>query len=360
MAGTRTSASSRIGHPLPRYYRFIAWLLRGIYFGRVNVRGAPVPAGGTGAPRLIVSSHRNGAIDGYLVMQAFPRAQFLVAVQLLRHPLLRLLFAGIPVVRDKDHKRHGIRREAFGDPVEAGCAHLRAGGDLVVFPEGSSEWGWRPLPYHRGAARMACALLAEGVAVQVVPLGLHYAQPDRFRSRAELLAGPPVALPAQASDEPRRAWENRVHEAIGAALDQVSVDVPSPEAFDAVAHLSLATAQAGGSYADAFVEVQRALREGRALPVPPASRPRRNWPWDYALAACFAVLFAPVLLAGLAAGKRADARNTVTFFRMAAGLAVAWLWLPALLALTLWHPLPMAVAWALAALGWWRWPRPLA
>ena len=359
MAGTRTSAASPIGHPLPRYYRFIAWLLRSAYFGRVGSSGARPSAGGTAAPRLIVSSHRNGAIDGYLLLSAFPRAQFLVAVQLLRHPLLRLLFAGIPVVRDKDRERYGIRRDAFGDPVEAGCAHLSAGGDLVVFPEGSSEWGWRPLPYHRGAARMACTLLAQGANVQVIPVGMHYAQPDRFRSRAELLLGAPVALPAQDPGEARRAWENRVHEAIGAALDAVSVDAPSPEAFATAQGYALAVARSGGSYAGAFVDAQRASRQGRALSAPASSRPRRAWPWDYLFAACFAALFAPVLLAGHAAGTRADALNTVTFFRMAGGFAAAWLWLPLLMALTLWHPLPMAAAWALAALGWWRWPRSL-
>lgn len=357
MAGTRTSASSLTGLPLPRYYRFVAWLLRGFYFGRVDTRGMQRLA--DGAPRLIVSSHRNGAIDGYVLLRAFPRAQFLVAIQLLRHPLLRLLFTGIPVVRDKDRERYGARREAFGDPVEAGCAHLRAGGDLVVFPEGSSEWGWHPLPYRRGAARMACALLTEGTAVQVIPVGLHYAQPDRFRSRAELLAGPPVVLPARDPAEPQRAWENRVHEAIGAALDQVSVDAPSPEAFGAAERYATAAARAGGSYAEAFLQAQQALRAGRPLPSPAPSRPRRRWPWDYVLATCFAALCAPVLLAGYAAGRQADARNTVTFFRMAGGFATAWLWLPALLALTAWQPLPMAAACLAASLGWWRWPRPL-
>jgi hypothetical protein len=359
MAGTRTSAFPRLGQPLPRYYRFIALLLRGVYFGRVRAHGAGLRRAMPARPRLVVSSHRNGAIDGYVVLSAFPEAQFLVAVQLLRHPLLRLLFAGIPVVRDKDRERYGIRPDAFGDPVEAGCAHLRAGGDLVVFPEGSSEWGWRPLPYRRGAARMACALLAEGTALEVVPVGLHYAQPDRFRSRAELLAGPPVALPPQAPGEAWRAWENRVHEAIGAALDRVSVHAASPEAFAASERHALAAAQAGGSYAEALLQAQHALDEGRVLPAPDTPRPRRVAPWDHALAACFAVLFAPVLLAGYAAGRHADACNTVTFFRLAGGFAVAWLWLPALFGLTCWQPFPMAAAWVAAALGWWRWPRPL-
>jgi hypothetical protein len=354
MTATRTSAPTAPGRPLPRYYRFVAWLLRGFYFGRIGVYGAALPAGGAAAPRLIVSSHRNGAIDGYLLLRAFPAAQFLIAVQLLRHPLLRLLFTGIPVVRDKDRARYGVRREAFADPVEAGCAHLRAGGDLVVFPEGSSEWGHCPLPYQRGAARMACALLAEGVAVQVIPVGLHYAQPDRFRSRAELLIGPPVRLPPPGPEQTQRQWETEAHAAIGRALDQVSVDCPDPAAFAAAERQAAIEASHGGSYAEALVAAQ----QGRAA-APTAAAARRSYPWDWLLAGCFALLFAPVLLIGRYAGGKADARNTVSFFRIAGGFVAAWLWLPLLLGLTVWHPLPMAAAWTAAALGWWRYPRPL-
>jgi 1-acyl-sn-glycerol-3-phosphate acyltransferase len=335
----------------------LARLLRGFYFGRIRIVGArrqPAPRRGG---RLIVSSHRNGAIDGYTVLRAFPGAQGLVSIQLLQHPLLRWMFDGIAVVRGKDRERHGVRRDAFAHPVDAGCAQLRAGGDLVVFPEGSSEWGWHPLPYQRGATRIACTLLAEGVSLELVPLGLHYQTPDRFRSRVEVLVGAPVELPARADDESERDWELRLHQAIAAALDAVSVNCPDPAGFAAAEAWATARAAAGESYALAFIEAQQRLQALRSLPALPPSPRARAWPWDWVAVAAFMLLAAPVLLAGRFVGSKADARNTVSFFRITGGLVAALAWLPCLLLATYGWPLPLLALWTLGTLGWWRWPR---
>ena len=340
------------GRPLRWWIPLLAWLLRGFYFGRIRIFGAhrqPVPRRGG---RLIVSSHRNGAIDGYTVLRVFPGAQGLVSIQLLRHPLLRWMFDGIAVVRDKDRERYAKRRAAFAHPVDAGCAQLRAGGDLVIFPEGSSEWGWQPLPYQRGAARIARTLLDEGVSLEVLPLGLHYQAPDRFRSRVEALVGVPVNLPARDADESDRDWERRIHQAIATALDAVSVNCPTPEVFATTEAWATVRAAAGESYALAFIGAQQ---RPQAPPPPPLRT--RPWPWDWLVVAAFMLLAAPVLLAGRVAGGKADARNTVSFFRIVGGLLVAMVWLPCLLLMTWFWPWPLLVLWPLAALGWWRWPR---
>lgn len=348
-----------MGEPLPLWYRLLAWLLRGVYFGRVDVQGAVTAVGG-GYPRLIVSSHRNGAIDGYTVLRAFPHAQFLVSVQLLRSRLLRMMFAGIPVVRGKDIERYGIRRAAFADPVEAGCAHLRASGDLVIFPEGSSEWGWRPLPYQRGAARIACQLAGEGVPVEIVPIGLFYAQPDAFRSHVEIMRGPAVTLPRRGDGEPLRQWEQRVQQVIANALDAVSVCCRDAAHFAAAESSARHALAAGGSYAEAFLAAQRITE--LATPTPAQEKPsgivhQRHWLWDAPLLAALILSAWPVALAAGLAGTKAEGRNTVTFFRMVGGFAAAIAWLPPLVALTIWQPLPMSVLLALGALGWWRYPR---
>lgn len=332
--------------------RALAALLRGFCFGRVRIVGARDRPAPRAAARLIVSSHRNGAVDGYLVLRAFPAATGLVSVQLLRHPLLRWLFGGIVVVRDKDRTRFGRGRRAFADPVEAGCAHLRAGGDLVVFPEGSSTWGHRALPYQRGAARIARVLLDAGAAFEVVPLGLHYARPDAFRSRAEVLVGASLALPTRAPAEADRAFELRLHAALSAALDAVSVNCPDAETFRRVEAEARQRMAQGASYAQAFIAAQS------APPAVVAPMPRaRRWPWDGLAVASFCILLAPVLLVAWLAGRKADARNTVTLFRVVAGLPAALLWLPCLALLAWRFPLPMAALTVAAAIGWWRWPR---
>lgn len=211
-------------------HRIINAAMRTVYFGRIRVldlstnpdsqppksasspaeaaptSGADRPAasadspsapGGRPArrPRLIIASHRNGAIDGHQVLAAFPHAQFLVSIQLLRHWFLRLFIAGIPVVRPKDVERYGLDPASVASPVEAGLAHLRRGGDLGIFPEASSEWGHRPQPYKSGAARIACSLIADGIDVEVIPVGLFYSTPDRFRSAPRWSAVPRSRFP---------------------------------------------------------------------------------------------------------------------------------------------------------------------
>lgn len=206
MGGSR--AGARPGQPVGLWHRGLAATLRGIYFGRVRVRGAP--ASGSDRPRVILASHRNGAIDGAQVGAAYPRAQFLVSIQLLRHAAARLLFTGIPVVRGKDVERYGLGREPVSDPIDDACGHLRAGGELAIFPEGTSEWGFQPLPYRFGAARIVCRLMDEGIEPEVVPLGLFYSWPDRCRSRAELFRGTPVQLPPRGAGD-QADWEAAVN-----------------------------------------------------------------------------------------------------------------------------------------------------
>jgi hypothetical protein len=162
-----TANQPSVGRSMRWRVRVLASLLRGFSFSRVRIVGArdrPLPPRGG---RLTVSSHRNGATDGYIVLKAFPGVQGLVSIQLLQHPLRRWLFDGIALVRDKDRKRGGIQRATFAHRADAGCAQLRAVGDLVIFPEGSSLWGFQPLPYQRGGPRIVQTLLKEDVCQEV-------------------------------------------------------------------------------------------------------------------------------------------------------------------------------------------------
>jgi len=340
----------------------MSWLLRGFQFGRVAISGACERPSALRGGRLVLASHRNGAIDGYQVLRAFPGIQFLASVQLLRNRFLRLMFTGIPVVRGKDRERYGIERGAFDDPVAAACAHLRAGGDLAIFPEGTSEWGHRPQPYRAGAARIARVLADEGLSLEVIPAGLFYSAPDRFRSQAEVRVGAPVVLPARDGRDDR-GWEQALQEAFSVALDAVSVNCPDSASFEAAQRHATAEMRQGRSFADAFLERQESLRAGarpatatEGVPAPAWRRIARG-----AALACMLALW-PVLLAAWFAGRKADARNTVTFFRMAGGLAMTLLWLPLLgVALVAW-PCAAGALLMLASIGWGllgsRWLRP--
>ena len=325
------------------WYLVVASLLRRIYFSSVRIVGSPLKAR---ARQIIISSHRNGAIDGYAVIHAFPRARFLVSAQLLRNALLRLMFGGIPVVREKDRARYGMRAADHANPILVACRHVREGGSLAMFPEGSSEWGPRPLPYETGTARIVRMLMSEGVAVEVVPVGLFYRCPDRFRSALEILVGEPVALPEQGGGD-KREWERRIHEALTQALDAVSVDCADVASFERVERLAAADADNGGSYALAFKRYERGDAKMRV-----EAQAVRTPFWRFLCGLPGMVLLAPILLVGYLAGRKANSRNTVAFFRMAGGFAASLIWLPTLLVLLFIFPLPTLLLLALAVLGW--------
>ena len=142
---------------LPRRICLLGGLLRTLYYRRVDILGTPC----RDRPTLYLLSHRNGAIDGFVYQKALGDTPSLISVQLLRGPL-RLLFDGIPVVRGKDRARYGIPADAVAAPVAAAIAQLRAGGSLALYPEGTSDWGYRPLPYHSGMAATAKIWAASG------------------------------------------------------------------------------------------------------------------------------------------------------------------------------------------------------
>jgi hypothetical protein len=345
--------------PLAWWRRGLIGLMRGFYFRRVRVLGMDADAPSAGG-RLFLISHRNGAIDGYTALVACPAMQFMLSAQLLRHVFLRLMFTGLPVVRERDRARYGMKRSAFDNPIDAACAWLRAGGALGIFPEGYSEWGPHPLPYQAGGARIVRRLLEEGVAVRVIPLGLFYREPAQFRSGVEVLAGAPVVLPAREEGEHRRVWEKRIDRALGAALDAVSVNCPDMETFEQVERLAAAEIEqetggqemASPSYALAFKRWEEKARLAPGTLPASCARQRKPARWRWPFIGVFYVLLAPVLLAGAYLGGKADGKNTVSFFRFIGGLAAALIWLPVLLALFFCFPVYLSVAALLAYMGW--------
>lgn len=374
-ADHRSTASLGWGH------RFINAAMRTLYFGRIRVldlnRTEPSshePADrelqtGThpARPRLIISSHRNGAIDGHQVLAAFPRAQFLISIQLIRSWFLRLFIAGIPVVRPKDVERYNLDPASVASPVEAGTAHLRRGGDLGIFPEASSEWGHRPQPYKSGAARIACTLIEEGIDLEAIPVGLFYSTPDRFRSRAEVVRGKPITIPSR-NGQDRSVWEAEVASVMGSALDDVSVNCPDEETFERIQAkaLNVARRTAGGAatFAKAFLALQRdsTMTAAASAPDTPAAGARAAASGPAAASPAITVLrwvglalmwlFAPVLAAAAFAGSRADGRNTVTFFRLLGGFAAVMVWIPALIVAAFFWPLVIGIGSVSAVCGW--------
>jgi len=198
-----------------------------LFYDRIEVVGAEhVPAAG---PLVVAANHHNSVVDAMLLLAVIPRRlRTLAKAPLFHHPLigpfLRLLGA-LPVHR---------RQEAGNDPARnaalfaATTETLRAGGAILIFPEGRTQ----PEPVlqeiRTGTARI---LLAAGPQapghpeVTLLPVGLVFRKPGTFRAgRALVLIGAPISTadcqgPGPASSErAARILTDRLAEALRAQI----------------------------------------------------------------------------------------------------------------------------------------------
>lgn len=71
--------------------------------------------------------------------------------------------------------------------------YLRHGKSIGIFPEGGSHDRTDLIPLQPGIAFIAFGMLDQyNITVPIVPVGLNYFKPDRFRSRVVVEFGPPI------------------------------------------------------------------------------------------------------------------------------------------------------------------------
>ena len=201
-----------------RAVRALMRLLLWVFYRRIDVVGLEHFPGDGGV--IIAANHHNSIIDAMLVIAVSPRRpRQLANAPLFRHPLigpfLRLLGA-LPVHR---------RQEAGDDPrkndalFEATTRTLRAGGAIMIFPEGRTQPEPVLLELRTGAARMMLA--ARPADVMLLPAGLVFRQPGVFREGEALVVfGPPV--PTAGCDDPAEITER-----LGKALRELIVEAES-------------------------------------------------------------------------------------------------------------------------------------
>ena len=99
---------------------------------------------------------------------------------------------------------------------------LSAGECIGIFPEGGSHDRTDLLPLKAGVVIMALGAMANdpGLDVKIVPVGLSYFHPHKFRSRAVIEFGEPLSVPRDLVTKFEHGGTNK-REAIGAMLDIV-------------------------------------------------------------------------------------------------------------------------------------------
>lgn len=202
----------------------LARLMLHVFFRDVHVTGLEgLPRG---IPLVFVANHNNSVVDSVLLL-ALPgvRPRMLAKSTLFSHPVMGPLLALVGALRV-------YRRQDAGADVSrnfetfAECGRvLAAGGQVALFPEGTSHNKERRLPIKSGAARIVLEAASRGVlGTRIVPVGLTYEAKERFRSRVRVSVGhavDPEPEIARHPEEPRAAVR-ALTERIAVALESVT------------------------------------------------------------------------------------------------------------------------------------------
>jgi 1-acyl-sn-glycerol-3-phosphate acyltransferase len=180
-----------------------------VFFRHIEVVGREnIPA--TGAV-LFVGNHPNSLIDPVLIITTCGRkVHFAAKDTLFKSRILRQVLRGlgaVPIARRADHAGGKLDNEAaFAAMYDV----LGGGGVIGIFPEGISHDESQLATLKTGAARLALGAAARhpSTPVYVVPCGLTFIHPKRFRSRVLVQYGEPIRI-----DD---AWRER-HAADGQA-----------------------------------------------------------------------------------------------------------------------------------------------
>jgi len=162
-----------------------------LYFRRIERAGEP--PGPETRGRVFVSNHHNALIDPILVLtDAACEISPIAKSTLWDIPGLAWLLdraGAVPIVRRKDAPdKDASANEAMFAKI---ASHLADGGNILIFPEGTSHSEPHLAPLRTGAARM---LIAADKAARTPPtfqaVALEFDDREQFRSRCLVLWGP--------------------------------------------------------------------------------------------------------------------------------------------------------------------------
>ncbi len=230
-------------------YRVLAWFLRvvtRVFFRQVEVAGLEhVPATG---PVLFAGNHPNSLIDPILIITTCGRkVHFAAKDSLFKGRLMRAVLRGlgaVPVAR-KD-ERDGGQVAPVGPARDAGerastndaafehmFAVLAEGGTIGIFPEGLSHDESQLTKLKTGAARLALGGATKiEQPVTIVPCGLTFIHPKRFRSRVLVQYGPPLVIEPGRSTAPETV--RTLTSDIDQAMRRLTINAPDWETVRAL------------------------------------------------------------------------------------------------------------------------------
>jgi 1-acyl-sn-glycerol-3-phosphate acyltransferase len=143
-------------------------------------------------PTICVANHFGGLSDAVLIVGSLPVMPRVVARDVIwKTPVAGRIMLGlraIPVHRRADGAG-GANDDMFSSCFQA----MAEESTILIFPEGVTQEPPHIAPVKTGAARIALGAAERGVqGIQIVPIGLHYADKAGFRDSVLVNIGPPI------------------------------------------------------------------------------------------------------------------------------------------------------------------------
>lgn len=164
--------------------RMLIRLLAKIYFSKIEVKGTfPKYAS------FYVSNHRNGVVDGLVILSIFKQKMItVIGKNLTKTRFSKFIFRKqLKIYRYPENMaemRHNKKELSRIRP------EIENGTSVLMFPEGTSHLGKGLLEISEGVAHVVSSLSER----KIIPIGLHYEKGWSFRSKVFVHIGEPVSL----------------------------------------------------------------------------------------------------------------------------------------------------------------------
>lgn len=172
-----------LGLGMRLYYREILILNKGALSGK--------------GPRIIIANHPNTMLDAWIIGYACKEPVYYMTKGTFFNTSFKkklLMYLGlIPINRAVDNKTSGVSNV---DSFELCYQVLEQGKTLVIFPEGNSQAEKLLRMLKSGAARIALETERRNngtLGLKIIPIGLVYLQPEKFRSSVLATVGAAIS-----------------------------------------------------------------------------------------------------------------------------------------------------------------------
>lgn len=202
-----------------------------VFFRRFVVRNRHLMP--TRGPLLVVANHPNTFMDPIVIASLLPQQVYFIAKStVFSSPLHNWLLNRmnlIPIHRREDKPGSAVDNE---DAFKASYRALAAHKTLLIFPEGTSFNERRLRKLKTGTARMALGAVAHlpaGTELQILPVGLNYSDPTRFRGDVFVNVGKPIAVSSYLAhyQQDEKGTVNELTDHIRLQLEKLIVVTPS-------------------------------------------------------------------------------------------------------------------------------------